>query len=429
MSSVLEDSLDSGASLARAWLRGLGSPQLTIAQVAEGPERRLLTNLRVLAVRDPDVTKNLLSPALDDDDAHRRFVAALVLLEGGENALPAVLERLAVPEPCPLLIRALSLTTNPHVNAELSRIARKEAEPSLLAMALEVLGFQSAPVEVDFRGLVAGAPPRVAVAGLWLAHRSGSSSLACNLAESMLLAADAAVREAAIEVALIHGSTLALNAAREAVESGEDAPKAALLALAISGEPSDVTRLTKLARVDAHAPAALFALGFSGSALALEVCVAAMEKPRLARLAGEAFSSITGLRIAGPFSLAEARKKPGESAVPFEEDDLDADLVPGPEAELPVPVAGAVKQWWATNKSHFSPNARYLGGGPLSGPALLDAFRRGPTRRREGLGLELSIRTHNEWRVDTRHWARVQLAKQAAEPRPPVMSPFGGFFE
>ncbi len=428
MLSVLEDSLDAATGQARSWERALASPSFTITQVAEGSERRLLANLRGLARADAVVREELLRPALDADDA-RAFVAALALLEGGGDVVPGLLERLGSPEAPPPLLRALSLTGNPRVEVALRSLVAEEKDATRLAMALEVLAFRRADAGVDVRGLPAGGSPRVAAAALWVAHGSASSVLACNFAEGMLQAADAGVRAAAIEVALIHGSKPAWDAAREVVDAGEASSGVALLALAISGDGSDVLRLVKLADVDAHRPAALFALGFTGSPLALEVCLAAMAEARSARVAAEAFTAITGLKMVGQYSRAEARKKPGGPVLPLEEEDLDANLVPGLEAELPVPEVGAVKQWWAGNKSRFSADARYLGGVPLDGARLLEGFRGGLARRRPGLGLELAIRTRGKWRVETRQWARAQLSMQAASVAPPVMSPFGALLD
>ncbi len=197
----------------------------------------------------------------------------------------------------------------------------------------------------------------------------------------------------------------------------------ALLVLAASGEAWDVSRLAKLVSVEEHRSAALFALGFTGSPMALEVCLAAMQEAKSAPVAGEAFSAITGLNIEGKYRRVEDRKK-GREPIPFEEEDLDADLVPGPESELPVPDEPAIKQWWSANKSRFQLGLRYLAGAPLDAAALLGSLQSASSRRRPGLALELAIRTGGKCRVETRHWTRVQLAQQAATTLMPVMLPF-----
>ena len=431
LTPVLEDSLDAATGQARSWERALASPRFTIDQVAAGVEARLLANVGSMAQFDEGGADEVLVPALDGDDAHQAFAAALGLLEGVGDSVPKLIGRLESLKAAPPLLRALGLTGNPRVEKELRALVTRESDAARLAKVLEVLAFRGVGSGVDFRRLLgAGQPPEVTAAALRMARgATGAEVSVRTLAERLLHAKEPTVRDAAIEAGLLHGSKPAWAAAQEAVEAGEVGPEGsgvALFALAVSGESEDVARLAKLASLEAHRPEALFALGFTGSPLAIEVCLAAMGDKRSARVAGEAFSAITGLRIEGEYCQLEARR-PTEP-VPFEEEDLDADLVPGPESELPVPDAEKVLRWWGANTSRFSTEARYLGGVLLGPTSLLEGFRRGPTRRRHVLGLELAIRTRREWRVETRQWARAQLAKQGAQVKP-VMLPFGVLFE
>lgn len=102
---------------------------------------------------------------------------------------------------------------------------------------------------------------------------------------------------------------------------------------------------------------------------------------------------------------------------PLEEDDLDADLRPTPEEELPIPNAEAMAKWWHEVAPHFEETTRYLAGQPASQdvfPAVgLAALATQPTRRRHGIGLALSIRTGGAGRVRTRALAREQKMRTA----------------
>lgn len=428
---MLEDSLDAATGQARSWERALVSPRFTIDQVAAGVESRLLANVGSMAQFDEHGADELLVPALDGDDAHQAFAAALGLLEAVGDSVPKLMGRLESPKAAPPLLRALGLTGNPRAEKELRALVSQESDAARLAMALEVLAFRGVESGVDFRRLLgAGQPPEVTAAALRVARgATGAGVPVRTLAERFLHAPDPTVRDAAIEAGLLHGSKPAWATAQEAVEGrevGSEGSGVALFALAVSGEAKDVVRLAKLASLEAHRPEALFALGFTGSPLALEVCLAAMGDKRSARVAGEAFSAITGLRIEGEYCQPEA--KPPKEPIPFEEEDLDADLVPGPESELPVPDAEKVLRWWGANKSRFSMEARYIGGALLDPASLLEGFWRGPTRRRLVLGLELAIRTRGQWRVETRRWARAQLARQGVQVKP-VMLPFGALLE
>lgn len=78
---------------------------------------------------------------------------------------------------------------------------------------------------------------------------------------------------------------------------------------------------------------ALWALGFSGRPLAADACLPWLGDSAVAKLAGEAFSNITGLKLEGPYVLPSTQ--PRQEPVPLEEEDLDADIAPRPEDDLP----------------------------------------------------------------------------------------------
>jgi hypothetical protein len=82
------------------------------------------------------------------------------------------------------------------------------------------------------------------------------------------------------------------------------------------------------------APVATWALGFAGTRDAADACVDLLRQERLAQLAFEAFCAITGVDFKANRLTVPAPEENTESAVPFEQDDLDADLVPKVEAWL-----------------------------------------------------------------------------------------------
>ncbi len=130
---------------------------------------------------------------------------------------------------------------------------------------------------------------------------------------------------------------------------------------------------------------------------------------KLARLAGEAFSAITGVPVDGELLAAPAAD---EDLPPLDEDDLDEDLDPGPQGELPVPEAWALEHWWRREAKRFDPAARYVGGRPFAPEVLLEAFLSAPMRRRRLLGLELAVRSRRDYWVETGDWASEQLREQ-----------------
>jgi uncharacterized protein (TIGR02270 family) len=153
---------------------------------------------------------------------------------------------------------------------------------------------------------------------------------------------------------------------------------------------------------------ALFALGFAGRLAGADACLEAVksEDQATARVAGEAFASITGLQIAPPYEAVETPEP--EEPIPFEEEELEADLAAGPEADLPLPDAFGLESWWSRTRPGLDPAVRHLGGKPRDAEVLWAALQGGPTRRRHALALELEIRSKGALRLGTRRWARQQ---------------------
>jgi hypothetical protein len=110
----------------------------------------------------------------------------------------------------------------------------------------------------------------------------------------------------------------------------------------------------------------LFALGFSGRASAAEACLAWLGNDEVGAVAAEAFGAITGLEIKGRF--ARDRVEPDEEELPPLEEDLEEDLLPGPDDDLLLAEPAAVAVWWAETRRRLDPTVRYLRGN--DGPSL-----------------------------------------------------------
>jgi hypothetical protein len=118
-----------------------------------------------------------------------------------------------------------------------------------------------------------------------------------------------------------------------------------------------------------------------------------------ARLAGEAFSSITGLRLKGDFAVAVA-------------DDAEAESPPSTIDALPLPNRDAIAAWWAQNRSRLSTQGRILDGEPWCG--LLPLGRIAPLSmlRRHVVLMEQALQLRGEgFLVSRRSLSRVQEAQ------------------
>jgi uncharacterized protein (TIGR02270 family) len=184
-----------------------------------------------------------------------------------------------------------------------------------------------------------------------------------------------------------------------------------LLLLALGGAEEDLRRLTALLEQPSTMPAALYALGFSGRRAAAEACLSLLGDKKACALAAESFCAITGLELTGEL-LAEAEPEP-EEPISLEEE-LDADLTPRPEDDLPRPEASAVIAWWKHNHQHFIADTRYLRGKTFTPAVLREALWTEPMRRRHALGLEVALRSRGDLRLHTRAFSHHQLAALSA---------------
>jgi uncharacterized protein (TIGR02270 family) len=410
---IVEEHLGEGAFLWTQWERALVSPRYALAEVAAGPEERLVAHLDGLSLASAEALQRMLGDALGKDVPGTVFAAALALLgaEGtgatGElERLPAVAEK--QPEHSAAVARAMGLCRRRELEPELAALL-KSPHRSAQVCALEALAFRQVDVTASLRPFVLGEDPAVTAAALRAARTGGSSVR--PLVEYALTSPVPAIRDAAIETGLLLGLRGAWARARQAVERGEEGTAFPLAVLAMAGDATDLVLVEKALDLPRLRSSALAAFAVGGTARTAELCLAYLDDPVHGRLAGEAFSAITGIPIEG--ALERQEQESGEP-IPFEEDDLDADLRPGPDGDLPLPRAEEIQRWWESIGRGLPSKVRLLGGKPFAIETLVELLSKGPMRRRRIAALELAIRTRGEYAVETRTWAREQERTLAA---------------
>lgn len=412
MRDVLEEHLDEAAFHFSRWEQALLSPHLGISHTAER-EERLLAHLDGLVVGGESATTELLLPALEAEEAERVSAASLALLDGpGARGLEATLAAFDGGSAMQreYVGRALGLSERDGLAMVLTQRLSAD-DVHLRIVAFEVLAFRDmVPAETRLK---------------WL-HQEDAGQVVAALRDTRPLPHDAlrgalprllsdprpGVREAAILAGLVSGSRAAWKACHEAAELGGVGRRQCLLALALGGEAREVEWLTSLLPEEELRPDVLWALGFSGQARAAEACLEWMSDEKAAALAGEAFSAITGLELNEQYQQAPREEE--EMLIPLEEEDLNADLAPGPEASLPVPRREAVEGWWHEARKGFERGARYLRGKRLGAAELLAALGSEPMRRRPALALELAIRSRGTRRLQPRAFTSRQRAEWEA---------------
>ncbi|KQX27862.1 TIGR02270 family protein [Variovorax sp. Root434] len=137
--------------------------------------------------------------------------------------------------------------------------------------------------------------------------------------------------------------------------------------------------LTEMLDKPDHVRDAIRCAGTVGDPRLVPWLIAQMNEPRLSRLAGEAFSTITGLDLAW---LDLERKPPqdvesGPGDAP-EDDDVAMDEDDG----LPWPDPLKIHAWWEANAHGFQAGERYFMGAPPSWAHCADVLKNGYQRQR-----------------------------------------------
>lgn len=128
--------------------------------------------------------------------------------------------------------------------------------------------------------------------------------------------------------------------------------------------------------------------GIVGDPLYIPSLIKKMTVPELARVAGEAFSMITGMDLA--YEDLEGQWPEGVEAGPTEnpeDDDVAMDL----DEDLPWPDPMLVQAWWDKNKHRFKMGTRYLCGQPISVGQCQEVLRTAYQRQRIAAALELAL--------------------------------------
>jgi uncharacterized protein (TIGR02270 family) len=399
--------------------QGLESFDITFPELESGDERRLLAHLDGLVLGGKPVATRLLLRALEEEDPESLAAATWALL-ASEDAdwRPAVFERLisAPPELDAPLFGAVELSSRADMSEALER-ALPALPEARWARALAALRFRGMDTRRWLSGVGTGAPDGLRAEALRALRQQQGPGVSQAVLRGM---ADPAteVQAAALEMGLLLGLREAWAECRSRVEAREPVPRAALLALAVSGDRADLERLLARLSVPDLRDEALWALGTSGRVEAVDAALRLLDaEPDW--LAVECCAVITGMPLAAPFLVAE--QPPSED----EDDSLDTPEAPG-MGSLPGPpwkpykaVVEPVRRWWAEARRGFAPALRYLHGRPFSPDAFLVGLEEEPMRRRPARLFELEMRTAGALRVEPRAWATEQRRHLAAVSRLP----------
>jgi uncharacterized protein (TIGR02270 family) len=148
--------------------------------------------------------------------------------------------------------------------------------------------------------------------------------------------------------------------------------------------------------------------GIAGDSLYVPWLIGHMNDKKTARLAGEAFSLITGLDLA---YLDLDRKPPEGGAGGPNDDPNDPNVDMDEDDGLPWPDPERIQRWWDANGSRFAPGTRYFLGATLARENCLRALKEGFQRQRilaaQYLCLLVPGTTLFEWRAPAHRQQRL----------------------
>ncbi|GMV49641.1 MAG: hypothetical protein UZ03_NOB001002691 [Nitrospira sp. OLB3] len=134
---------------------------------------------------------------------------------------------------------------------------------------------------------------------------------------------------------------------------------------------------------------AVQALGVIGDSAGIPWLIEQMAKPKVARVAGESLTMITGIDLA--YEDLEGEKPEGFEAGPTENPE-DENIEIDPDEDLPWPNPQLVERWWASHRLGFTNGTRYLLGKPMTVDWFNEVLRTGKQRQRTAAAIELSMR-------------------------------------
>jgi uncharacterized protein (TIGR02270 family) len=163
--------------------------------------------------------------------------------------------------------------------------------------------------------------------------------------------------------------------------------------------------LREFAKLAGRQRAVIRAAGVIGDPRYIPWLIERMATLETARLAGEAFSMITGLDLA---YRDLDRKPPRDFESGPNDDPADENVALDEDEHLPWPDPEKIGQWWAANRGRFDVGTPYFLGTPKPRADWLEALSDAFQRQRHAAALELAIRQPDKAMFEVRARGRLQ---------------------
>jgi uncharacterized protein (TIGR02270 family) len=383
VSNVISQHADGASFLWLLRSRAVAAAHYSLADLAK-LDQRLEANLDGLRVAG-DAGWEICKEALSTEEPGELFAAAALALESGkqdrlETAFNAASSS---PEIARGLVSALGWLSFPQAEPHIKRLL--DSSSSVLRYAgIAASAIHRQNPDAALIGAICGTDPLPKARALRAVGELGLKTLLPEVRPSLADPDELCRFSAAWSMALLSADSKALGILGTIAESKLSyRDKALQVAIRRMDAPPGARQDAKLLR------AAVIGAGAFGDPTSIPWLIDQMKTPELARVAGEAFTMITGADIA--FEDLDA-EKPGDFEVGPTENPEDDDVDVDPDENLPWPCAQRIAQWWKGRQAEFQNGLRYLAGKPISVGSCQLVLRNGRQRQRAAAALEIAIR-------------------------------------
>ena len=391
LAAVVAEHADESSFL---WLQrasAVHAPNYDPQQFADLDER-LAAHIDGLRVAGDEGWQHALA-LTDNEGAEDFFVAAVLAIEAIDGRFDALVERAKdLPEVVRGLISALGWVEPQHLGGRVKALLG-DASPLRRKLGIAACALHRRDPGPVLDALIAGGagsvPDSVRIRAIRAAGELGRIDLLPQLRAAFGEAKPELRFWAAWSAVLLGDRAQGLDAlAAFALKSGLRQPRAFQLAL----QSLDVAAGHSLLLDSAVLPDALRlriqGAGFIGDVRYVPWLIGQMAQPAVARIAGEAFATITG----ADFNLEQMEVPPPDDFEDGPTEDPDDENVELPEdITLPWPDAAVVQRWWQANQSRFVAGTRSFMGQPVSRAVCVGVLRGGFQRQRDAAALHLAL--------------------------------------
>ena len=387
LANVLAEHADEASFL---WLQrasAVHAPNYSPQQFADLDER-LAAHIDGLRVAGEEGWQHALA-LTDNEGPEDFFVAAVLAIEAVDSRFDDLVERAKdLPEVVPGLMSAIGWVEPEQLGGRVKALL-EDASPLAKKLGVAACALHRRDPGALLGQLLVDAPDSVRIRALRAAGELGRADLLPQ-ALSLLGEPKPELRFwAAWSAVLLGDRAQALDAlAAFALKSGPRQPRAFQLALQAVEVVSGHELLLESGTLPEVQRLRIIGSGFIGDARYVPWLIEQMTQPAVARIAAEAFVTITGV----DFNLEQMETMPPDGFEDGPTDDPDDENVELPEdIALPWPDVDKVRAWWARNGPSFAPGVRLFMGQPVSLDGCTKVLREGFQRQRVASALHLCL--------------------------------------